>query len=329
MKFRLLALICILGGALAVTGISCGGDDDDDTTTPTGTNTGTNTGSGGSGTGGTSSGGTSAGGGTTTKGGFLFAFSGEMFFSTGGYGGGVPVGMSTVEANFGEQVGVMGLPTDCTSTTHGDCTRLVCPSDMMGGSGGAGTGGGTVMPHAGVITITGGSQSPVTLTPDTMGQYSSDLTDTAKFFDAGAALTWAAAGDTVPQFSHAITAPSSVEITAPTFAMGQVTVNTAQDLSVVWNGGTAGNVNVTFGGENSTAKTMTMVFCTYTATTGSGTVPSAAMAGLASADAEKFIMMGGGAQETFNAGDYNITLQLVTIGTVPGGIMAAGQATYQ
>ena len=137
-----------------------------------------------------------------------------------------------------------------------------------------------VKKSAGVITISGGTTTPVTLTPDGTATYAQFFNGkTPPLYAGGESITIAAAGADVPAFNATLTAPKEVTLTAPMAATPFV-IDRTKSLAFTWTGGTLGNVVVTIGDAGSATKSEFLV-CTFAAAGGSGTIPSAGLMKLA------------------------------------------------
>jgi hypothetical protein len=312
------AILC--AASLVLVAVGC---DDDESATPT-TTSGT-TSSGGGGTGGSSTGVGGTGGSSTGVGGSVGGGSAGGGDSTNvGMVSGVQLAQaSTVSAFFVESAGGTGN-SNCTETTQGPCTVEDCTLGGGGsGTGGAGAGGAPAAPNAGVITLTGGVRN-VTLTPLANGTYPVDTEASTQLFTGGESITMAGAGADVPSFSQAVTAPSLIDLTAPTFVTGNLTVDTTSDLVLSWTGGSTGTTFLRLTGSD--ASSLVTVECEFDASAGTGTAPTAALSplqGLSNGTAS----INNLGTETISAGDWQVLLSLSVMAS-QSSAMATGTATF-
>ena len=191
----------------------------------------------------------------------------------------------TFFAGFSESVPM--LAANCTAVDAGPCVTTSCtkvaPSDA-----GAGDAAAKSAPSAGTLTLTGGvfGSKGSAVAPDNGGTYL--YASPATIFAPGDTLGVSASGGAIPAFpEQTVVATPTIVLTAPTAAAGgKMTIPTAQPLVVSWTGGQTGARTVfvatalfTTGGAASTT-------CTWDASPGTGTVPSAALKPLAAANAE-------------------------------------------
>jgi hypothetical protein len=219
----------------------------------------------------------------------------------------------SILASFSNGGSTFGSCKDKTESTHGACKVTTCTVEDAGQAVvDAGDAGAVNAPHAGAISISGGKlSSPIVMNPKANGSYDF-VFGTTPLYDPGQNVSVNAAGGDVPAFSGSAAAPGNITVTAPTFTTAQTSFNKSQDLNVTWTGGGAGKVNVLL---SSTGAKFVSVTCSYDANTGTGTVPSAAMADLANSGT---ISIGGGVVTQIEAGDYDITYSLAGGGGASG-----------
>jgi hypothetical protein len=166
---------------------------------------------------------------------------------------------------------------------------------------------------AGAIAFSGGGHE-LTLTPSA-GHYE-NLGDTATDWSAGTPITIMALGDWVSAFGGVVTMPEAATIQAVSPTLGPpaqpALVSRAQDLSLRWTGATRGNLEVdlfvcTQPASDGTCGMSSTVQCEFDATTGSGTIPAAALATLPITTAGQLSAMTRN-QQTVNAGGFQIEL---------------------
>src|SRR5262245_48400765 len=137
----------------------------------------------------------------------------------------------------------------CSSQTIGSCTVTSIASCTQGNV----DGGQMMSPAAGAITITGGVDSPITLSPEVDGSYRS-ASGNGAFFRGGESLRIEATGDStgVPSFSGVVQAPTPVFLNAPLFPSSPQRLGVPRNapLTFTWAGQSAGVVGVTISSGN-------------------------------------------------------------------------------
>jgi hypothetical protein len=155
----------------------------------------------------------------------------------------------------------------CTSQVVGPCVLSQCTQS-------------TALPmyvSGGTITV-GGLSKPVTMTPSTItNMYQPD--NSANPFAGGETVTISGAGATAPAFMLSLTAPGLASITTPAKPAGTnpLVINRSQDFAVAWTGGGPGDMDFVFGSTNGSSPGPSLN-CSFAASTGSGTIPAAALA---------------------------------------------------
>ena len=178
------------------------------------------------------------------------------------------------------------VAANCTAVDAGPCVTTSCTKAP--GDAGTGDAAAKSAPSAGTLTLTGGvfGSKGSSVAPDNGGTYL--YASPATIFAPGDTLGVSAAGGAIPAFpEQTVVATPTIVLTAPTAAAGgKMTIPTAQPLVVSWTGGQSGAKTVfvatalfTTGGAASTT-------CTWDASPGTGTGPSAALKPLAAANAE-------------------------------------------
>lgn len=174
-----------------------------------------------------------------------------------------------------------GPDADCTKREEGSCSVVVCnygPTPDAGTVEDAGTP--PAAPHAGVITINGGTE--ITLTPDEATGLYPTLTAPAltNIWDT-ADIAVSAAGATVPAFADSLAPPAAITFTAP--ALDFVTplaIDKANDLAVTWDNGAAGTKVSFLLATTKPGVKSAMITCSFDAAGGTGSVPKGALADL-------------------------------------------------
>lgn len=170
---------------------------------------------------------------------------------------------------------VAPTPAGCTKTMVAGCMATSCP-DVMG-----------VLRsslNAGAITVTGtGPSSPAILTFGPLGGDAGvdgykGLNAQSRFYNDGDMLSASGAGGPdLPAFAvQTLVAPNDIVLTAPACANVMCTdFPRSKDVTLTWTGGGAGKVGVTYITDTDNgSKTLS---CSFDATAGTGTVPSAAL----------------------------------------------------
>jgi hypothetical protein len=167
--------------------------------------------------------------------------------------------------------------TTCTQTKSGSCTLNRCE---------LGDGGAPAEFSAGTITITGGTLSaPITLTYDASTGYSV-FSSTTPIYTPGQTFNVSAVGADIAAFSGAsAAAPNDIVITSPSGGTGtnlMYAIDESTDLVITWTGGSAGaqvDVNLSNLDDSSLALNAS---CTFDASAGTGTIPTALLTQLGS-----------------------------------------------
>jgi len=226
----------------------------------------------------------------------------------------------TFFAGFSETVPM--LAANCAAVDAGPCVTTSCTK--VPGDAGAADAAAKSAPSAGTLTLTGGvfGSAGSAVAPDNGGTYL--YASPATIFAPGDTLGVSAAGGAIPAFTEqTVVATPTIVLTAPTAAVGgKMTIPTAQPLVVSWTGGQAGARTVfvataifTTGGAASTT-------CTWDASPGTGTVPSAALKPLAAANAET------SGVTWYQSADNQFTVGSVAV-TMSARVMQGSLATFQ
>ncbi len=162
----------------------------------------------------------------------------------------------------------------CTESVIGPCKIAACP---------ASAGMPVTELNAGPITVTGsGPDSPVALsygqqTPGGPAGYP-PATGASPFCSSGDTVTASGGGGPdLPAFAaQSIVAPSDIAVTSPACAAGACQdIPRSMDAIITWSGGTAGKVSVAY--VTATDAGSKILACSFDASAGTGTVPSAAL----------------------------------------------------
>jgi hypothetical protein len=151
----------------------------------------------------------------------------------------------------------------CTEEAIGGCRLLTCPKTPAAAPPGNAAGAITAKSSGGTLTTT----------PDAQGAY-----DVAKFgsplWSPMAALAFSAAGP--PAFGETFCGPPGVTFTAPAAApSAALIVNRASDLALTWSGSKVGDVELLARDDSGASRVELQ--CSFTAESGQGTVPKAAL----------------------------------------------------
>src|SRR5579859_1217871 len=209
----------------------------------------------------------------------------------------------------------------CTSsaTDGGACVVTTCAANV------ASDAGAVALVTAGALTVTGGAfgDAGIAIGPDSLGSYLYNTT--GPMFVAGDTLTVAAAGATVPAFpAQTLTTPGPITLTAPVADGGTMTIPSASDLTVTWTGGTTGNRVVVDLAAFFTSGASAGTVCAWDATAGTGTIPAAQLAPLASGTPQpnrSTVLWYQRTQATVAAGKWNVVVSAY----INGGSLAAFQ----
>lgn len=238
-----------------------------------------------------------------------------------------PGGNGQFNAAFGDSTPTGA--TGCQIVDAGACTTTTCPPPSTGDGGPAGDAGEVAdasfmpAPNPGRLTVSGGLFGAGTvLGPGKFGTYF--YASPGPLFAPGDKLGVAAQGAEIPGFpTQTVTAPPTLQLTAPVSTDGgEITVVTPQALAVSWTGGqtgvemvvTASVVFTTLGGASMT--------CSWDSSSGTATVPSAALRPLAAENAiQSGIVWYGLASTKVTTGPVALTITAYA----PQGTMAAFQ----
>jgi hypothetical protein len=258
------------GGSSAGTSSTGGG-----TATGGASATGGTNAAGGNGTGGTSAGGSSAGGSggaPPTKGGTVNL--GATLLAPGMYS-------NSVTGTFFATLSA-GATSPCTTEVMGACTVSQC--DFSGGTGGAPAT--PALEAAGTLTVTGAAV-PISITgPGMAGNYmltTPNLPANMPLFAGTEMLTISASGAAAPAFSGQLAAPAAIKISQP--KNGAFSISTSQDFALAWTGGTAGKAFFSISATKVSGAMISNtanIACNFAASSGTGTVPVAALQKLTS-----------------------------------------------
>jgi hypothetical protein len=203
------------------------------------------------------------------------------------------------------------VPTDCTVLDAGACVTTSCPKATASDASAPDA---ALPPNAGALTVTGGifGTTGTGLSIDKAGTYYYQAP--GNVFTPGDTLGVAGAGNTVPAFAEqTVVGPATIKLTAPAAAAGKITIPTGQDLVVTWTGGTAGAKVFLFGNAVFTNGDSANLTCSWDASTGTATVPKAALAPMAAGNAEgSDLQWYQAAQTSFSAGAWPITISAYT-----------------
>jgi hypothetical protein len=232
----------------------------------------------------------------------------------------------TASASFTTLTAVFGTtnPPDavgCTQEAVGaGCTAFTCP---RGTGNPAGSSAGTI-----TATSNGGT---LTTKPGPSGVYEDAELPRALWNAPKAALTFAAAGATVPAFGETFCGPTPVMITSPAGVPGAgLTIDRSTDLPVAWTGGAGGDLEILLRDDTSVVGASIQIQCFFTASSGQGTVPKAALAkiGAGAHTVASFLWMrkiGGGGSSWCE----ELTAIMTNNSSTGAGAPFNGTATYQ
>ena len=206
------------------------------------------------------------------------------------------------------------VPAGCVTKTVGGCIATSCPAvdGILSSS-----------LNAGAITVAGtGPDSPVTIRYTAMGDaglmgYSAR--GNSQFFHGGDTITASGAGGPdVPAFAaQTVIAPNEIVVTSPACAAIKCPdIPRSHDATIAWTGGGAGKVEITYITDTDDgSKTLS---CSFDASAGSGTIPSAALMMLDPGTAPGFYGL---------AIVYPMSTKTIMVGTLPTLLAAQGGAT--
>jgi hypothetical protein len=158
----------------------------------------------------------------------------------------------------------------CTQEAAGaGCAAFTCPRTPAAP---------TSTSPAGAITAKSNGGMLVT-TPSSTGVYDVVQMSRAMWTLPKAGLAFSAAGGATAAFGETFCGPTPVTITKPADAPGAaLTIGRSTDLPVQWTGGAGGDLEFVFRDDTTSATSTVEVQCFFTASSGQGTVPKAALA---------------------------------------------------
>jgi len=217
---------------------------------------------------------------------------------------------------------MMGASSACSTTTAGACQIQTCTTSGSGGT----------VPitytDSGLMTISGVqvNDGTMTLTPGAYGYIT--VSGAVALFNGGDTVRFQAPGNPqgAPAFDVSLVAPTSVQVTAPTFTQGSVTASATQDLAVAWSGPATSDVTVqvTGGVTGSSA----VARCTFTGSAGYGVVPVAALSAVRAVGGNSSIMISGESKTMKTPDGWQLSFSLLTYGLTPSGI-AVGTLAFE
>jgi hypothetical protein len=206
----------------------------------------------------------------------------------------------------------------CSHATHGPCDVQSCQF------GGTTSDAGVTIAYtdAGSLTISGVlvNDGTMMLTPGAYGYET--VSGAVALFDGGATVRFIAQGNPngAPAFDVQLVAPSSVQVTEPAFVQGQVVAHANQDLAVAWTGSSAANVTVQLAAGRSGSSVLAR--CTFSGSSGGGSVPAAAIAAVQSVGGSTSILIMSESRTTQNPDGWDLAFSLQSYGIVSSGLAA-------
>lgn len=212
----------------------------------------------------------------------------------------------------------------CNTRTEGACEIQTCDTSTT-----PTTDGGLTITYtdSGPITISGVqvNNGSMTLSPGAYGY--TTVSGAVALFNGGANVRWVAPGNSNggPAFDVALVAPTSANITAPTFVQGKVSASTSQNLTIAWSGSTTSAVTAQL--TAGVAGHSVVARCSFSSGN-SGVVPAAAVSAVAAAGGTPSIMVMMENRTTKMVSGWNMSFSLQTYGLISTGI-AAGTLELQ
>jgi hypothetical protein len=218
-------------------------------------------------------------------------------------------------------------PGNCTVTDAGACTTTSCAEAPQSSRQPS-------LESAGALTVTGGlfgTDGGYAIAPVEAGVYL--YAPIGNLFASGDTLGVAAAGATVPAFpTETVIVPPAITLTAPTLTGKRMSIPTATDLTLQWTQGQLGatvyfSALVVFTAADGGPGGGASVTCSWSASSGTGLVPHAALAPLAEGAGGNGTMTWYQAGQThFEAGSWPITISAyMTQGATASFFMDAGE----
>lgn len=225
-------------------------------------------------------------------------------------------GVGSFAAGFVVTTAAEKLPGDCTVLDAGACVTTSCPKATASDAAApdAAAPDAAAPPNAGTLTVTGGifGAAGSGISIDKAGTYY--YQSPGNVFMPGDSLGVAGAGNEVPEFAkETVVGPATIKLTAPAATAGKITIPTSADLTVTWTGGEAGAKLFFFGNAIFTSGASANLTCQWDASTGTATVPKAALTPMAASNAQgSDLQWYQAAQTSFTAGAWPVTISAYT-----------------
>jgi hypothetical protein len=225
-----------------------------------------------------------------------------------------PSSQSEIFARFQQTLGANAASDECTAEQFGACVLRVCPPRY--GVDPVDDGTRCTLPpgwpSAGTLSIKGGANADVTMSPDKSGGYLS-FAEKGAHWSGGDALTIASSGAVVPAFSTAIQFPSAVVLPPgdPFLSDGTVSISQSHPLTLKWTAG-VGLVELVLDHGGTPGMNQERIECRFDSSAATGTVPVEALAKLppppaaGTASYSGYLRLRAVAENAIKAGNFDI-----------------------
>lgn len=246
--------------------------------------------------------------------------------------GQTPIEMGSATGTFYQLPPATGAAgaSPCTITKEGACTVTACTFGSTPTDAGAPS---IQYTHAGPVKVSGVlvNNGTMTLTPGAYGYQT--VSGNAAFFNGGENVRLVAPGNPsgAPAFDVALVAPTSPNVTAPTFnAQSQVVVANGQSLGLAWQNGGSGEVVAQIA--SGTQQKSAIARCAFPGGAGNGTIPAAAIKTVYGAGAQTSFFVSAEGNKVLTPDGWTITVALQAYGlraTANGPSIASGLLVVQ
>jgi hypothetical protein len=212
----------------------------------------------------------------------------------------------------------------CTTSTFGACEVQTCRTVTTTSDGGVSI----TYTDSGLMTISGVqvNDGTMTLTPGQYGYIT--VSGGVALFNGGDTVRFVAPGNPngAPSFDVSLVAPTSVQVTAPSFVQGSVTASSTQDLAVAWTGSATSGVTAQLSA--GTTGMSAIAHCSFSGSAGHGVVPAGALSAVRAVGGNASIIISAENKTTKEPNGWKLSFSLLTYGLISSGV-AVGTLVLQ